>query len=176
MLSKRFLSQSRGFSLTELLVAIAILGILTAIAMPSFQVWIQNSQIKNAAESIQNGLQHARAEAVARNANVEFVLDVNSAWTVHLVGSLVNIDSRAYTEGSSNVIRTTTPATATTVTFNSLGGITANNDASASLNQVELTSVTLPAPATRPLRVTVGVGGNIRMCDPNAVVGSLQAC
>jgi type IV fimbrial biogenesis protein FimT len=172
MLSNAQSIKSTGFSLTELLVTISILGILTAVAMPSFQVWIQNSQIKNAAESIQNGLQRARAEAVARNANVEFLLGVNSSWTVHLVGSGINIDSRASSEGSSNVTRSVVPATATTITFNSLGGIVANADASASFTQINLTTAT----GTRPLRVTIGIGGNIRMCDPNAVIGSLQAC
>jgi len=176
MLSNPQSLKSTGFSLTELLVTISILGILTAIAMPSFQVWIQNSQIKNAAESIQNGLQRARAEAVSRNANIEFVLGVNSAWTVHLVGSAANIDSHASNEGAVNVIRSVLPAAATTITFNSLGGIATNADASAPFSQVELTSAALPAPATRPLRVTIGVGGNIRMCDPSAVAGSLQAC
>lgn len=164
--------KSTGFSLTELLVTISILGILTAVAMPSFQVWIQNAQIKNAAESIQNGLQRARAEAVARNVNIEFTLGVNSSWTVHLVGSAVNIDSRSSTDGSSNVTRSVLPVTATTITFNNLGGIVTNADASASFSQIILNSAT----GTRPLRVTIGVGGNIRMCDPNAVIGSLQAC
>ena len=58
----------------ELLIGIAIIGILLALAAPNFAVWIQNSKIRTAAESIQNGLQLARAEAVRRNAQVRFQL------------------------------------------------------------------------------------------------------
>lgn len=175
MLSKTKAPQS-GFSLIELIVTIVVLGISLAIAVPSFQAWLQNSQIRNAAESIQNGLQRARAEAVTRNTSVEFVLGNNSAWIVRLPGSTSALDSRTSNEGSSNVIRTVIPATASTVTFNNLGGITANADASPAFSQIDLSSATLPAPATRPLRITLGIGGNIRMCDPNAPASSLQAC
>jgi type IV fimbrial biogenesis protein FimT len=42
--------------------------------VPSFQSWIQNTQIRTAAESVMNGLQIARAEAVRRNVNVRFNL------------------------------------------------------------------------------------------------------
>ena len=63
-----------GFSLVELIVAVAIMGILFGLAIPSYKDWIQNTRIRTAAESIQNGIQKARSEALIRNTFVEFNL------------------------------------------------------------------------------------------------------
>lgn len=168
-------AQSRGATMIELLIAIMILAILLGLAVPSFRIWLQNLQIRNAAEAVQNGLQRARGEAVARNANVEFVLGADSSWVVQIAGG-ATIESRPASEGSRDVTVTATPFGATTVTFNSLGGIRANADASATLTQVELDSSRLTAAESWELRVTVGVGGNVRMCDPHIPASNPRGC
>ncbi|MDP2144992.1 MAG: GspH/FimT family pseudopilin [Gallionella sp.] len=168
-------SRPSGFSLVELMIGIAILAILLGLAVPSFQTWLQNSQIRNAAEAVLNGLQRARAEAVARNTNVEFVLGTGSSWVVQLADG-TDIETRSANEGSRNVTATVTPAGATTVTFNNFGGLGLNADASAPFTQVELDSSVLTAAESQELRVTIGLGGNARMCDPNAPAGSPRAC
>jgi len=176
MLSAFIKPRHTGFSLIELLIGITIMAILAGLAMPSFNAWLQNSQIRNAAESIQNGLQRARAESVGRNTDVEFVLGAGSSWVVKLAGG-ADIESRSSNEGSKDVTVTVTPAGATTVTFNNFGGVrAANADASAPFSQVELDSSVLGAADSKELRITIGLGGNVRMCDPNAPVSSPRAC
>jgi len=169
-------SRLTGFSLIEMLIGIAILSILVGLALPSFQTWLQNTQIRNAAESVLNGLQRARAAAVARNTSIAFVLGTGSSWTVSVVNGGEVVDSRSSNEGSRNVSRTVTPAGATTVTFNNFGGIAANADGSATLTQIELDSSVLAATDSRELRVTLGMGGNARMCDPSAPASSPRGC
>ncbi len=64
----------RGVSLIEMVTVMAIFAILTGLAVPSFSAWMTNVQIRTATESIQNGLQLARAEAIRRNNPVMFWL------------------------------------------------------------------------------------------------------
>lgn len=162
-----------GFSLIELMVGISIMSILAGLAMPNFQAWVRNSQIRNAAESISNGLQRARAEAVARNTNIAFALGTDSSWTISVVTPASVIEQRFSNEGSESVTRTVLPAGATTITFNNFGIVVANADGSAPLTQVDLVAVG----GTQNLRNTIGVGGNVRMCYPNLASGSSpRAC
>ncbi len=58
----------------ELMVGIAIVAILFSLASPSLSSWLQNSQIRSAADAIQSGLMLARAESVRRNTTVRFQL------------------------------------------------------------------------------------------------------
>jgi type IV fimbrial biogenesis protein FimT len=160
--------KNAGFSLIELMVSVVVLGILASVAVPSFQTWIRNTQIRNAAESISNGLQRARAEAVSRNTNVSFVMGADSSWTISVVNPASTIDQRLASEGSKNVTRTVLPAGATTVTFSNVGLVVANADATNSITQFDLVA----AGGNQNLRVTIGTGGNARMCDPNLVSGS----
>jgi type IV fimbrial biogenesis protein FimT len=64
----------RGFSLVELIVTLAIVALLTAAAIPGMNTWMRNSQIRNAAQSLQSGLNRARMEAVRRNGQVRLSL------------------------------------------------------------------------------------------------------
>ena len=132
----------RGVSLIELMIGLTILSILILEGMPSFAAWMQNTQIRTAAESIQNGLQMARTEAVRRNANVQFVMGTASAWSVSLVADPLNpLESRP-AEGSTNTVVALSPAGVTKVTFGGLGRVVANDDGSPAVTEVKADSAT----------------------------------
>ena len=183
-------SNQSGFTLVELIITVVILGILLGIAVPNFIAMIMNMQIKTATEALNNGLQLARAEAVRRNNNVRFVFGTSSGWTVgcETVVADTNADgvddcpaviqSRSSGEGSSSATVAVTPAGAATVTFNGLGRVTANSDASSSITQidVDVSSDRLSSNQSRDLRLLIS-GGSIRMCDPNiSTVGNPRKC
>jgi type IV fimbrial biogenesis protein FimT len=158
-----------GVTLTEMLIGIAIVAIMMAVGLPSYTAWIQNTQIRNATESVLNGMQLARNEAVRRNTNVQLALGTQSSWEIREgsnTGTL--IQARTYGAGSKNVTVAVLPANATTITFSSLGRVVANADASATITQLnfDVPTTILADTASRNLRITVGAGGNVRMCDP----------
>ncbi|MCC6211430.1 MAG: GspH/FimT family pseudopilin [Burkholderiales bacterium] len=164
---------SAGFTLMELMVTITIMAILMTVGLPAFRDMLRNYEVRVAAESVSNGLQRARAEAVARNAPVQFALGAGSSWTVDYVTKPVSsdppIDSRSSTDGSPNVVLSAVASdlatAATTVTFNSLGQVVANADASQTLRRVSLNASA--SGGTQSLRVEIGAGGNARVCDPS---------
>ncbi len=63
-----------GFSIIELMVVVAIAGILLAVAVPSLQGTINSARTRGVAESVYNGLSLARSEAIRRNAPMRFQL------------------------------------------------------------------------------------------------------
>jgi type IV fimbrial biogenesis protein FimT len=166
-------------TLIELMIGLAIFGILMFLGLPSYSAWIQNTKIRNAAESVQIGLQLARSEAVRRNTDVQLVFGAASGWSVSVVATAETVQSRSSGQGSVGVTVTRTPAAATTVTFNSLGRIGTNADGSPTLTQVDfdVPPALLDAAASRELRVTLSSGGRMRMCDPNvADIADTRSC
>ena len=160
--------QALGFSLVELMVTIAIIAISTSFVIPSFKDFIANSQIRTTSESIRNGLQLARAEAVKRNVVVTFILGADSSWTVcaqpvAACPASEIIQSKAAKEGSSSKIKVTITGT-NTLGFTSLGNVTS---AAGQMSRVDIDNNLLTAAQSKDLRITIGAGGNVRVCDPN---------
>ncbi|WIM07091.1 MAG: GspH/FimT family pseudopilin [Candidatus Nitricoxidivorans perseverans] len=164
----------RGATLIEIAIAIAIVALMIMLGLPSFREWIQNSQIRTAAESVSSGLQTARNEAVRRNANVQFTLTAPGAvggtgWQIALVNTGEVLQSAPGGEGSGNVTIAPTPVDAVAITFNGYGRTPANGlntDGSSLLTQLDFDSTAIDAADTRELRIVVTTGGQIRMCDP----------
>lgn len=183
-------TSDNGFTLIEVLVTITIVAILATLAVPSFRAFIMNIQIRTATEALNNGLQLARGEAVRRNANVTFTMGAGSSWTVACETPVPDsnadgmeecpavIQSRSSEEGSTLATVAATPADATMATFNGLGRLTANDDASASISRldVDMPEATLAADQSKELRILIN-GGSIRMCNPNiTTAGDARAC
>lgn len=70
-----------GFTLIELLMAVVILAILSAAAIPSFRTFIAEQRIKTASFDLISMLTMARSEAIKRGANVTIAMS-SSFFTV----------------------------------------------------------------------------------------------
>ncbi|WP_143729379.1 GspH/FimT family pseudopilin [Microbulbifer sp. GL-2] len=66
-----------GFTLIELMVAITVLAIVVAVAVPSFTDMINNYRSVSLAEDFVSGLNFARSEAVKRGTNVSVCASSN---------------------------------------------------------------------------------------------------
>jgi type IV fimbrial biogenesis protein FimT len=66
-----------GFSLIELMIALAIFGLLLGLGVPSYRDWIASRQLANHAEYLAETLNQARSEAVKRSQRVNLCKSVD---------------------------------------------------------------------------------------------------
>jgi type IV fimbrial biogenesis protein FimT len=168
--------QQRGFTLVELVVTVVVMMAVSMLAIPSFQTAVGNSQIRSVAESIKNGLQQARAEAIKRNANIRFVLQRDSSWqlgcqTVTVTCPAV-ISKKSASEGSSANISVT--ADNSTAVFTSFG--TRDPAVQDGLSRVDISNSQVTENERRALRILLAAGGYTKLCDPAAKAGDVRAC
>jgi type IV fimbrial biogenesis protein FimT len=64
------LRHDSGFTLLEILIACSILGILTAMAVPSFSLWIARQQLRQATTELAGNYSMARTAAMSRGTGV----------------------------------------------------------------------------------------------------------
>lgn len=182
-------------SLIELLIGLAIMGLLIMIGLPNMATWLQNSKIRTAGETMLAGLTLARTEAVKRNQIVRFQMVNNltsgcaistsgTDWVVSLddatgacdaapseVAAPRIIQTRSGSEGTTGVV--VAAATAGVVHFNGLGRVTSPGGA-ANMTQLAISNPVGGACENpdgsggpmRCLRINISVGGEARMCDP----------
>lgn len=183
-----------GLTLIEVAVTLTVLALLLAAVAPGVSSWMRNLRIRNAAESIQNGLQRARIEAVRRNENVMFalvtasapsVLDNSCALSANAGSWVISLDSPATRCGAA-LSDTTGPrmiekfaaggaTLGVSVTALQSDGTTAASSvtfdgfgrvaSTATLARVDLDNP-VPGNDFRPLRVLVTNAGSVRMCEP----------
>jgi len=136
---------ARGFTMIELLAVIAILGILSTMAAPSFRSFIVSQRIKSASFDIMSSLIMARSEAIKRNALVDIVpkahpvtgvVSWSSGWDiVSPSGSSTILQSKSALQGVSDTGLTvtcyygTTAGACQTITYNGNGRLNLTGNA-----------------------------------------------
>jgi len=151
-----------GFTLIELIVALAILGIILSVGVPSFQQAVLNAQINNARSALLADLNLARVEAVkgrtrvmvcARESDTTCGSDWTKGWIVYEdsapSGTAFDLDSRE------RVVRVQNQS------------IVADNniEVSSTIRSNVSSSMTLPSQYAFESRGRSGVSGLIVLCD-----------
>jgi prepilin-type N-terminal cleavage/methylation domain-containing protein len=70
--------RTKGFTLIELLIVMVILGVLAAIAIPGFSVWLPNYRLKSAASALYSNLQLAKLKAIRTNGDYAVLFDAGN--------------------------------------------------------------------------------------------------
>jgi len=170
---------SRGFTLIEAMVTIALLGFLLLVGLPAFTTMLANLRVRAVSDGVLSGIQFARAEALKRNQNMTFRLDpltgVGGGWQVLLPDGTM-IQSKSAAEGGAVQVALATADTE--IVFDNLGQRLLPA-APARLN-VDVSNPGVgncePVGSVRCLRITVSIGGEARLCDPRRAAGDPQAC
>ena len=92
-------TRPRGFTLFELMIVLAIAGLLLGLGVPAMGDFIRNSRITGAANDVMAALHYARSEAIKRRRPVSLCSSANSqdanpgcAATSQLTGWIVFVD------------------------------------------------------------------------------------
>ncbi|PPC79544.1 MAG: type II secretion system protein GspH [Methylotenera sp.] len=162
-----------GFSMIELMIAVAVVSVLATFALPSYRIWIENTRIRNAAESINTGLQKARVEALKRNADIKFQLGVGAEWTIGCVNATADcpdpIETKVVKDGASSSISVTaTPVGSATLVFTSLGRVRSAIEGAPEdpFTQLDIDNTSVSGSESRDLRILINAGGAGKLCDP----------
>lgn len=83
-------AQQAGITLIEVLIAIAIIAIITSIAVPSYQSQIARQSLVLVAESFVSDIKLARSEALKRSDDVSIVITSGANWSYVVSDSASN--------------------------------------------------------------------------------------
>lgn len=162
---------ARGFTLIELMVVLALVGILVTLAAPSFVQFQRNSRLRTVSSSLVSAINMARSEAMKRQ-KFTFVMPKDGGWNagwdvfVDMDNSLdltaADVRLGAQSDKPSDVGVTVT-TTLPYVMFSG-SGFPRKTDGSFANGTFTLT---IPGSGETARSVVLANTGRVRVCDPN---------
>lgn len=175
----------RGISIIEVIVTLAVAGVLVSVALPSFGTWLEGQRVRSEATSIHAGIQLARAEALARNARVRFTLGGDGNWAVACVATspgcpgTATLHARSGLEnrgGHAILVNSAESVGTAVLTFVAQGR--PDTAEGSRIQQIDVTAAAAgnAGSSSRAARIVVSDFGRTRMCFPHASIGSPTRC
>jgi len=161
--------QQLGITLLEGLMVIAILGIVTAAAVPSYQEMIERNRLKQVAESFKSDLQFARTEAIKRSMKIKVSRTTGNAgaWCYGLTSKTASCACNQTNSAAADYceIKRVSGADFSVTTMRADGGGTETFDFRRGTigNDSEIFST-----SNYEIQVVFGQVGRVRICTPSA--------
>ena len=188
MLKKNSLRLVLGFTLIELMVTVALIALLSAVAVPNFVTFRRNSELTGITNNFLGALNAARSEGMKRNMNSMVVpanndTDWSKGWIV-----FVDVDrSDNYSTGDIAILEQSAPPSYISISGNGFFGANpsyvkydgsgfsrpkSGDNANATLN---ISRNDVPSTEYNQVRrIKIAVTGRIRVCTPKSA--SYAAC
>lgn len=146
----------RGFTMVELLVAIVIIAVLLAVAVPSFREQLARRTLEGAANELSADLQYVRTQAVSNNAATALATTSTSQYT---------ITSGATTYKTVTLDPALTITSGVTVSYDPLRGMA---------NAATLTLASTRTAAS--LQLATNAMGRVSLCSPSSSLKGYATC
>jgi len=165
----------KGFTLIELMVVLAILGIVALIAAPSFNAFLARSKLRGAANETFADLQYARSESVQKNQvfRVEFS---SAGYQIWRMSRATPTNKDASTAGAPNPVKVGDWGDSSTAVSSGASMVV-------SFNPVRATATVSDGPLelshgaiSGTVRLLVNTTGRVELCSPGASISGIAAC
>ena len=114
----------KGFSITELIIVMAIIAVLSLITVPAFLRYTANTNLKSAVREITSDISMMKERAISRNLKQRIVFNTGNesyALQEESGGVWTNVQTKLLSSFGSNIDITNTTFGADTITFQTRG-------------------------------------------------------
>jgi type IV fimbrial biogenesis protein FimT len=181
-------NRAKGFTAVELMVTVAVLGVLAALAFPDMRDYLDRQRLISQMRAVSNLAQLARSEAIKRSAasgggavsSIAMTVNPGTPWSIGLAAGSAACTTAltcVVPEGGTNTTRwvaadecpsctMSAPVAQAVMVFDLRGLVSGAADQ----------SITLVSPMGKQLSLSVGRLGRISICTPGGSVKGFTSC